>query len=69
MTANIRVVSFPARLLVLRERAGLTRYALARRAGLAPIHLTRIEQGLCDPKTATVQRLAAALGVEVAELI
>jgi len=62
-------IHFSARLLALRERAGLTRGGLADRAGLSRIHYTRLERGEREPMAKTVQQLAAALGVEVAELI
>lgn len=57
------------RLTALREARGLTRYALARLAGLGPIHYTRIELGKCEPTVPTLRKLAAALGVDVKELV
>jgi len=62
-------IPFPARLLALRERAGLTRGGLADRAGLSRIHYTRLERGERKPMAKTVQQLAAALGVEISELL
>lgn len=62
-------IPFPARLLAFREQAGLTRGGLANRASLSRIHYTRLEQGLREPTVATLRKLAAALGVEVAELL
>lgn len=61
--------SFTARLLSLRQDRGLTRYAIARLADLAPSHYTRIESGECDPQLDTVRRLAAALKVRLDELV
>jgi transcriptional regulator with XRE-family HTH domain len=43
--------------------------ALARRAGISPEALRAIERGDADPRTGTVQALAAALGVSAASLI
>ena len=54
---------FGARLKLLREAAGLTVYALAKRAGLAQINIHRIESGERDPAWATAVKLADALGV------
>ena len=54
---------FGARLKQLREAAGLTVYALAKRAGLAQINIHRIESGERDPAWGTAVKLADALGV------
>lgn len=52
----------------LREKAGLTRYALAKLAGLSPIHLTRLEtEPGAEPKISTAVRIADSLGVSVEE--
>lgn len=49
-----------------RERAGLTQSDLARRVGIAPNHLVRLESGeKVDPRWSTVVRLAAALGLSL----
>lgn len=53
-----------AYIVAQRERRGLTRYALAKLAGLDHSHLRRIETGtehLTKPET--VERVAATLGV------
>ncbi len=52
-------------LLQARTRAGLSQRALARRAGTAQSVIARIEQGRTSPTWETLQRLLAALGLEV----
>lgn len=59
--------TFGNRLKQLREAAGLTQEGLARVAGLSTSAVARIEQRGKDPAWSTVQRLARALGVGVAE--
>jgi transcriptional regulator with XRE-family HTH domain len=54
--------SFSERLRSLREAAGLSQYALAKRAGLSKQALSRLESEAREPNWVTVQRLAAALG-------
>lgn len=55
--------SFAARLIQLRESAGLSQYELAKRAGLTRQTLSRLEMGESVPTWPTVQLLAVALGV------
>jgi transcriptional regulator with XRE-family HTH domain len=54
---------FAERLRNLRESAGLSQYALAKRAGLSKQGMSRLEMGEREPTWITVQRIAAALGV------
>lgn len=54
---------------MFRVAAGLTQAELAERAGIAAITVTRIENRQHEPFTATVVKLAAALGVEPGALI
>ncbi len=56
---------------VRRERinAGLTQEQLARRAGVHPSEVSRLEREARDPRLSTIVRLAAALGVEPAGLL
>ena len=56
--------TFAGRLRELREAAGLTTYALAKRCGLTKQALYRLEEGSNEPTWQTVQRLASALGVD-----
>jgi transcriptional regulator with XRE-family HTH domain len=55
--------SFAERLRSLREAAGLSQYALAKRSAVSKQALSRLELGEREPNWVTVQRLAAALGV------
>jgi DNA-binding XRE family transcriptional regulator len=57
-----QAVTFAEQLRVLRENAGITKYALAKRAGLTKQAVTRLEAGQNLPNWETVQRLAQALG-------
>ena len=57
--------TFAGRLKGLREAAGLTQGQLAERAGLNQFGVAKLEQGVREPTWATVQALAAALGVSV----
>lgn len=50
-------------LTVARTRAGLNRSDLARRAEMNLSHLSLVEQGRIRPRTATVGKIAAALGL------
>lgn len=55
---------FRIRLRALRDAQGLSAYALAKRSGVSKQTLSKIESGLQGPSWETVQRLAAALGVD-----
>lgn len=52
----------------LRKEKGLTQEQLAEKAGLPQSHISRLEQGQHSPSHATVEKIAAALGVPVHEL-
>lgn len=56
---------FGRRLASLREAAGLTAYALAKRSGVTQSFIGKLERGEKGPSWATVLKLAAALGVGV----
>jgi len=56
------------RIRELRERAGLSQLALARRVGVPPAALCRWERNQIDPRASILPRIAAALGVRVDEL-
>ena len=49
----------------LRERAGLSQRALARKAGTSQPAIVRYERGAATPSWETLQRLAAACGHRV----
>jgi len=58
------------RIMELRQAAGLTQQELAVKAGLSISNLSQIEQGKRrDPRISTITALAAALDVDVAELL
>src|SRR5436190_22303607 len=61
--------AFAARLRALREQAGLSQYALAKRSGLSKQALSRLELGENEPAWETVQLLALALGVDCREFV
>jgi transcriptional regulator with XRE-family HTH domain len=52
----------------LRERRGLTQSRLAEAASMSSDEVSRIERGAREPRFSTLERLAAALNVAVAEL-
>jgi transcriptional regulator with XRE-family HTH domain len=56
-------MKFATKLRELRKAAGLTPYALAKKAGLTKQALYRLEESDNEPTWATVQKIAAALGV------
>jgi transcriptional regulator with XRE-family HTH domain len=58
---------FGAKLRELRERAGLNKSALARASGIGRGPISRLERGLHPPDYDTLSRLAAALGLRVAD--
>lgn len=47
-----------------RKHSGATLRSVAARSGIAPSNLSAIENGRRDPTTSTVDKLAAAIGVE-----
>ena len=59
----------PGRLLLERSRRGLSQAALAERAGLAYLTVSRIERGKTGPVQAvTAYKLAGALALDVEDL-
>lgn len=52
----------------IRTDAGLTQSALAKRVGLDPSQVSRLEKGKGNPRWGTVRRIAGGLGVSLAEL-
>lgn len=61
-TVNFRADS-PPPLRTVREARGLSLREVARRAGIDPAHLSRIERGLVSPSVAVLKRLADVLGL------
>ena len=60
---------FPGRLLEVREARGLSRYALARTAGISREMVGRIEAGESIPTLFVLVKLARAMGVSLVELL
>jgi DNA-binding XRE family transcriptional regulator len=59
-----------APLVALRMRCGLTQKALCEATGLPQPHISRLENGkVLNPDSATLQRLAAAMGVSMDEVM
>jgi transcriptional regulator with XRE-family HTH domain len=52
-----------------RKAKGLSRYALAKEAGVSREYITKLESGRSDPTIGMLQRLAKALGVPVTALL
>lgn len=52
-----------------RLRRALTQAELAEKAGTTEATVNRLENGLQDPRMSTLRKVAAALGVEPADLI
>lgn len=63
------VQHFAARLRELRRSRGLSQAELARQATVTPTYITKLESGSSAPNIDTVARLAAALGVGMADLL
>ena len=57
-----------ARVRSLRRERGLTLKALGARAGLSHPFLSQLERGLARPSLGSIERIAGALGVPVADL-
>lgn len=53
----------------VRERKYVTQQELAERTGLTEATISRIENGLNQPRISTVRKLADALGVHPDELV
>jgi transcriptional regulator with XRE-family HTH domain len=58
-----------ARIKALRARRGLSQEALAAKASVSRGYLARLEIGRHDPTVGTVEKLARALRVKVADLL
>jgi transcriptional regulator with XRE-family HTH domain len=62
--ASSNAITFGHRLRELREAAGMTQIQLAERSGMHRQGIAKLELGEREPTWATVQALAAALGVD-----
>lgn len=52
-----------------RKAAGLSQAALAERVGIRTATLNEIETGKTDPRVSTMKAIAAALGVDIDDLV
>lgn len=64
-----QIIALAGRLRLIRARNGATLETVAAASGVTPGHLSRIERGEKLPSMGTLLRLAAALGVPLAELL
>jgi transcriptional regulator with XRE-family HTH domain len=55
-------------LRAIRRKLGLTQEDVAQRSGLEQGEVSRIERGLRDPHVSTVEKLAVAVEVPIAQL-
>jgi transcriptional regulator with XRE-family HTH domain len=69
MRESMSNTNFAERLREIREKTGLSQYALAKKSGLTKQALSRLELGEREPTWQTVQLLAAALGVDCREFV
>lgn len=58
-----------ARIAVLRLERGLSQEALAEKAGLNRVTLARLERAMHPPNLETLERIARALRVSLADLV
>lgn len=63
------LMDYGKRLRELRDERGLTQEKLAELAGLERTYISQAEQGRRNTTVLTLQKLAAALDVEVTELL
>lgn len=52
-----------AAIAAIRKPLGIPQFELAKRAGISPSHMNKIEHGVETPRLETAARIAAALGV------
>ena len=53
----------------LRQAKQLTRYGLAKAAGISQVYVRKLEEGRSDPTVGMLTKLAKALGVPLTELL
>jgi len=68
MLNNMKAKS-PRPLRVHRAEQGLTQVELSRKSGVHAVSISRFESGHTALTVRNIQRLAAALGVEVSEIV
>lgn len=62
-------VKFGERLRKIRERAGISQEKLAELAGLHRTYVSTVERGLRNISLVNIEKIAGALGVEMARLM
>jgi transcriptional regulator with XRE-family HTH domain len=66
----VDLTSVAARLKVIREAKGVTKYRLAKVSGVSETYIYRIERGLIEnPRRDTLQKLANGLNITLAQLV
>ena len=63
------VVNIGARIRAARKQSGLKQQELSEAVGIEPESLSRIETGKLKPSRATVEQVAAHLGIKVGQLL
>jgi transcriptional regulator with XRE-family HTH domain len=66
---KVRHMNIGAKIVSMREKAQLSQRELSFRAGISPAALHYIEQNINSPTHRTLEKLAAALGISVTELL
>ena len=61
-------IFFPHKVTHFRVKLGLFKKDLAKRMGVNPSEISRWESGKHDPTTATIQRMAKALGISISQI-
>lgn len=61
--------SFGARLLKLRDDAGLTQGQLSEKSDISIQHIGNLERGVKEPCLGKMDKLAKALGVKISQLV
>ena len=66
---QIRSCFFGAALTCIRKRQRLSRYEVAKRAGLSEEYLYKLEKSFREPRAGMIVRLGRALGIPPGELL
>jgi transcriptional regulator with XRE-family HTH domain len=67
MDKDLYLLVTGAQLRRRREAIGLTLAEVSQRSGVTVAHLSRIENGLTDPRLSTFQRILEAMGADFAD--
>ncbi len=59
----------PRRLQELRERAGLSKYGLARESGLSREYIGKLERGVANPTIPVTAQLSHVIGMTLTEFV